>query len=542
MATSFAARFEVSAGSRHPRVGTDYLSAERPPRYGDAYLRPSGYDVVIDAFPGAIVEPRGDQQARPNQPPPRDRWQLRVPAGTVGFEFGLTGRPERRLPVGPRPRPISMSARTTLGATSGSGTLNTHAPGGAWRHTFRVASPGSYTVTVATVTQAGAGQPRSQAIAVRDVLIVSIGDSAASGEGNPDTPGRPRGFDPDLGWLDVIPVVGAYTLARGLYDALSNQVKKKLTTLNRALSFEMDMDPEPVWLEARAHRSLLSGHALAARMIELARPGTLVTFLAFGRSGASIRQGLIGAGRGTADAYIENLPEIDEVARTVGKRRIEALLIYVGINDIGITNVLTGLTQGDGIIWLPFAPFGDDGQKRAAARAHAKRVIDEEFPAAFAELRQEIATKLNARHVYLCEYPTGLFDSATATPVAGCGLFESDFDLDISAADARALQGMAEDLNAGLRKAARDNNWFFVGNISNRSRGKGYCTDVWAHRVFVQAEESLGFQGDTEGTVHPNGRGHRIIAEEVSAMVLEHTIDRPAGTAIGPSDDRLAPT
>jgi hypothetical protein len=506
----------------------DYL--ENPPHYTQDYLNPSSYTIFVDAFPGAIVNPKGDQQARPGQPPPRDQWQLLVADGTTGFEFTLSGQPERRLPVGPRPRPVSLTARTALGATKGEGTFNSHVAGAAWIHEFHVPGPGSYNATVATLSAAGVGSPRGKPIVLRDILIVSIGDSAASGEGNPDMPGRPKGFDVDLGWLDLIPIVGAYTIASGLLDALRNVVKKELTTLNRALSFKMEMDPEPVWLERRAHRSLLSGHAMAARIVERARPGTVVTFLPFGRSGASIKEGLVDAGRGSDDHYIDNLPEIEEVVRAVGKRRIEALLIYVGINDIGITKVLTDLTQGDGLIWLPFAPFGDDGAKRAAALTHASRTINVDFPDAFKHLNDRIKERLSVRHVYLCEYPSGLFDNETATPVAGCGLFSSDFDMDISNADARTLQQMADALNAGLRKAAQDNAWIFVSNISNRTRGKGYCTDVWISRIFNQAEESLGFQGDTEGTVHPNGRGHKIIAEEVASMVLKHTVDNPVPT------------
>ncbi|MEO8451788.1 MAG: hypothetical protein ABI647_18500 [Gemmatimonadota bacterium] len=541
MTSNLSARFVVSAESRHPRLGVDYARDEDPPHYTHEYLNPSGYRIFVDAFPGVIIEPKGDQQASPGHATPMDQWQLLVPEGTIGFEFTLSGQRER-TPVGPL-RPVAMTARTELRTIRGSGTFREHGPAAAWQHTFEVPGPGSYQVTAAALSERGPGRARSTGIVVRDILIVSVGDSAASGEGNPDTPGRPAGFDRDLGWLDV-GTLGAYTVANGLYTKLSNLIKQKLTTLNRALSFTMEMDPKPVWLEPRAHRSLLSGHALAARMVERARPGTLVTFLPFGRSGASIRKGLIGAGRGSEDHFIDNLPEVDEVARTVGKRRIEALLIYVGINDIGITSVLTSLTEGDGIIWLPFAPFGDDGAHRAAALARAKNVIANEFPSSFKDLAEEIEDRLNVRHVFLCEYPSGLFDDQHATPQAGCGLFASDFDMDISSADARTMQEIADELNAGLKVAVDAINsnsarratsasaprWFFVKSISNRTRGRGYCTDDWIERLYIQAEESLGFQGDTEGTVHPNSRGHTIIAEEITKLLLEETIDDPFST------------
>jgi hypothetical protein len=540
-----ASRFVVKAASRQPRIGVDYQPAAVPPVYTKAYLNPSRYLISVDAFPGMVLDqPKGDQQASPHGPRPRDIWHLQVPDGTTGFEFTLSGRPERRLPVGPLPREVSITARTKLTATTG--TFNERAFAGPWAHTFSVPGPGSYQVSVSTVSPAGVRTLQSKKIVLRDILVVSIGDSAASGEGNPDKPGRPKGFDPDFGWLDLIPIVGAYTLAKGLYDALRNVVKKKLTTLTRALEFTLEMDPEPVWLERRAHRSLLSGHAIAARMVEQARPGTVVTFLPFGRSGASIEKGLIKASRGPSDSFISKMTEIDEVTRTVGKRRIEALLIYVGINDIGITDELIGLTKGDiGDFWWAFAVGGDDAANRAAALTHAKDVIAT-FPDMFKDLASEITEKLNVRHVYLCEYPSGLFDDQLATPKAGCGLFSSDFDMDITGADARTIQDINNRLNDGLRQVVADINkginegtiqaaegheWFYVTNIANRFRGKGYCTDVWVKRAFIQAEESLGFQGDTEGTVHPNQRGHKIIAEEVAAMVLKHTVDDPVTTS-----------
>jgi lysophospholipase L1-like esterase len=542
-----ARRFVVTAASRQPRIGVDYQPTAVPPTYMPTYLNPPAYRIFVDAFPGVWLEPKGDQQASPHGPKPRDIWHLQVPDGTTGFEFTLSGHPERRLTGGPPPREVSITARTKLPATTG--TFSEHDPAGPWTHTFSVPGPGSYRVSVSTVSPAGAGPVQSTTIVLRDILVVSIGDSAASGEGNPDKPGRPKGFDPDLGWWDLIPIVGAYTLASGLLDALRNVVKKKLTTLNRALGFTMEMDPEPVWLEPRAHRSLRSGHAIAARMVEKARPGTVVTFLPFGRSGATIETGLIGAGRGPEDNFVFNLSEIDEIARTIGKRRIEALLIYIGINDIGITDVLTNLTQGD-ISWIPFVG-GDDGAHRATAHTNATHVIDHQFPGKFKKLADEIKERLNVRHVYLCEYPSGLFDDQFATPKAGCGLFSSDFDMDISPADARTIQAINNELNDGLSQAVKDinnrpndglsqgaddNKWFYVTNIANRFRGKGYCTDVWVDRAFNQAEESLGFQGDTEGTVHPNGRGHQIIAEEVAAMLLKHTVDDPVTTTPGVHD------
>jgi hypothetical protein len=501
-----------------------------PPRYADSYLNPASYRILVDAFPGMWLQPKGDQVARPHQPPPKDVWHLRVPENSTGFEFTLTGERERPR-VGPPHPVVSLTAQTVLSSSTAYSPNDSPAP---WLHHFSVPGPGLYHVSAAITSAAGVGRPQTGTLELRDLLVVSIGDSAASGEGNPDRPGRPKGFDPDLGWIDVVPPIGFYTLSKALLDSLRNYAKKKLTTLNRARDWGLEMDPEPVWLERRAHRSLLSGHARTARMVEEARLGTVVTFLPFGRSGAKILQGLVDESRGSEDSFLFGLPEVNEVARTVGKRRIEALLIYIGINDIGISNILGDLTQGD--LGIPFIG-GDDAANREAVKKNAKHVIDVDFPVNFKHLKQEIQDNLNVRHVYLCEYPSGLWDSAVAVPSAGCGLFQSGFDLDISPADARALQDINNWMNDGLKQAAHDNGWFFVTNIANRFRGRGYCTDAWVERAFIQAEESLGYQGDTEGSVHPNGRGHEIIAEEIVHLLLANTVDDPVTMSHRPSVD-----
>jgi hypothetical protein len=50
---------------------------------------------------------------------------------------------------------------------------------------------------------------------LRDLLVVSIGDSAASGQGNPDIPGSPEGFDPDIAWWEVFfPPLVLYELSK----------------------------------------------------------------------------------------------------------------------------------------------------------------------------------------------------------------------------------------------------------------------------------------------------------------------------------------
>lgn len=107
-----------------------------------------------------------------------------------------------------------------------------------------------------------------------DQLIVSIGDSVASGEGNPDVRG----------------------------------------TIGRP----------PRWQLERCHRSLLSGHAQAALLAESDDPAHDVAFVPLGCSGATVLDGLLGPYRGQR----RQVDEVNDLAD-----RIDALLLSVGAND-----------------------------------------------------------------------------------------------------------------------------------------------------------------------------------------------------------------
>jgi lysophospholipase L1-like esterase len=109
-----------------------------------------------------------------------------------------------------------------------------------------------------------------------DQLIVSIGDSVASGEGNPDVRGR--------------------------------------------------LGRPPKWLLPVCHRSLLSGHSQAALAIERDDPDTDVSFVPLGCSGATVHKGLLGE-------YLGQPKQVDQVNALAAERQIDALLVSVGAND-----------------------------------------------------------------------------------------------------------------------------------------------------------------------------------------------------------------
>jgi hypothetical protein len=116
------------------------------------------------------------------------------------------------------------------------------------------------------------GEHATADLKLRDYLVVSVGDSVASGEGNPDGPG-------------------------------------------------------PLWLETRCHRSLQSGAAQAALAVERGDRHSVITFVPLGCSGATIHKGLLneyaGIQRNARQGALR--AQLDVVAKL--GRPIDALLL-----------------------------------------------------------------------------------------------------------------------------------------------------------------------------------------------------------------------
>lgn len=373
---------------------------------------------------------------------------------------------------------------------------------------FNLPSEGRYDCQL-IVTLANGQQEKSpiRSIDLRDFLIAVIGDSAAAGQGNPDTAGKPKEFGNNISGWDLFNPLEWVESAR---DAIGNWLKKTFTTLSRALGAKLAMDPAPGWLEKNVYRSLRSGVALAARAQENLRQGDVVTFLHFARSGSDIVAGLLGPRTKDGkkiDGWIGNIGQIEELKRTVGRRQIDALIISIGVNDVGFTGSLENLVKDD-------FGWGNDTTNRKAVLDKINRDIaglDARF-----RMLADALSGLNVRQVYLTEYPTAIFDKVVNGQVVtagGCEIFSANFDLDISPRDAQDLKDAAGKLNGKLRDVAGQHKWVYVSGIAAGFAGHGYCTAK--QRFFVMAEESLAIQGDMEGTMHPNARGHHVIAREV---------------------------
>src|SRR6516165_8022763 len=220
---------------------------------------------------------------------------------------------------------------------------------GPQQSTFDCAEPVNLRVrygrqTVATVDVASgqeAPQRISTEIQVRDIFIAGLGDSIASGEGNPD---KPIGLS-DEGFCFRY-YLGS---AAAQYYRPSRAGYKGGRACEAPDSLQNWQRYGALWFNAACHRSLYSYQTRTALALAVQYPHIAVTYLPLACTGATIAYGLFGSQRarecppnrsGTSCRLGVNgqLAELRE-ALTAARRRqadrqLDLILLSIGANDI----------------------------------------------------------------------------------------------------------------------------------------------------------------------------------------------------------------
>jgi hypothetical protein len=546
------ADFSIRVPTRHPAAHVGY-DADRH-RYRPDYVRPTAWEMELTAmFPGL------------DEPPPRP----------LAKELdGVDQRPPE-LPDNIRSYTWTV---TEIGGPFTTTVTKQREMSQPWRVWVMVPRTGTYDVHLSVQTTTREIE-NSKVFRIRDLLMVSIGESFASGQGNPDVRRVPTEsqaakckatklamirdkLDEKLDeWKEDLADNGGIHGKRlaveleiaeevaGWAEAIGEAVVDQVAEFGRLL-FGGSSGPRPQparWQEPRAYRSYQSGPARAAYLLESESEthADRVTFLSFARTGAEIGAGLLGPRTDDdepIDAWVGNIGEIQEVANTVGDRPIDVLHISIGGNDVGFAAVLEGLVTGDfpkGVLATPWAlvfQAGNDDDARRDVVTSAEEGLDElrgrnGFPA----LAEAVAA-LRPRQVYINEYPIVLFErmDAAGSPIdgSGCGIFSGP-DLDLSLDDWLAIKQLGAELNALIHEVAADNGWILIDGIAEAFAGHGYCATADPARpggaanrrgsYFVSAEQSCRNQGDFEGTMHPNEHGHEVYAERIVAAVAANS-------------------
>lgn len=299
-------------------------------------------------------------------------------------------------------------------------------------------------------------------VTVQDWLIISIGDSVASGEGVPD-----------------------------------------IAPLN-------PLTPES-WQDQQCHRSALAGPAQAALALEEMDDKTSVTFVHLACSGATIKDGLVGSYRGI-EPGVELPPQVEQAAALAGGREIDAIPVSIGANDVHFSKIV------EMCLLRPMCHTDSPG---SAARFFARKVSH--LPGWYDILQTGFRlSSIDPSRVFITQYfdPTrddlgNVCDGTILAdaPVAGPN------SIQISGAEAEwASNVMLVQLDAQVRSAAARHDWTFVDGIRAGFQTHGYCA---GSRWIVTMTESLALQGDKNGTIHPNVPGHAFYGLQLAASLRD---------------------
>jgi hypothetical protein len=206
-------------------------------------------------------------------------------------------------------------------------------------------------ITVDMSSGADAPQRVTTEIEVRDIFIAGLGDSIASGEGNPDVAVALS----DEGFCFRSYLGGA----SGQYFRPSRAKFKGTRACEgssdgpNALQIWQRLSAQ--WLNAACHRSLYSYQTRVALALAVRHPHIAVTYLPLACSGATIDEGLFDSMpareclvtkksmncQGTVNAQLTELREALAAAqKRLPSRRLDLVLLSVGANDIDFSGLV----------------------------------------------------------------------------------------------------------------------------------------------------------------------------------------------------------
>lgn len=430
---------------------------------------------------------------------------------------------------------------------------------------------GAYRVMLTVVAHDGLTASHTQEVVVQDWLIVSLGDSYASGEGVPDVPivydtgywvsvcsldqyGAVPGFLVDGECYSVPPIGGApgikggASMVEGCFSDQSGTVPGIAVPLGASresgatcFGFRIpDSPPMARWQDERCRRSANAGPAQAAIRLEKADPRTSVTFVHLACAG-STTSGLPG--------------QIRSANELIGERKIDALLLSIGGNDAGFANIVYRcmnqepcyddrfiLVVDDTVCEFArpidqveqcadfVARFGGSPDAPSAQRTFFDSIYNHgcsaEGPGCrrllerFATFKEEELIKLKGLNypgaemqrqdrVYISEYPDlTRDDTGNYCRANPLSVLPGWSDSEIVWADTV----VATQLNDAVAKASDEAGWNLIGDIYSGFRSHGICAeDHWIVRLY----EAFIVEGHPNGTLHPNQLGHAFYAQRV---------------------------
>lgn len=339
-----------------------------------------------------------------------------------------------------------------------------------------------------------------------EFVIVAMGDSFSSGEGNPEAPGD--------------------------YDDRGGERTRRVHWGPGG----PDSDSH------RCHRSNRAGPEVAANKLQEAFPGIRVTFRSFGCSGAKIVApggepdlgGLLDRYRGVQpDGRPPMEPQVAQANAFLSgraNRQIDALVMAVGINDMGFGEILTDCvnpviadcsTHEGTVQRVASGLAGLAGSYELLAKALRGEPVGAGRPS-LAHPRPE--------RVYVSHYPDPTRDDEEAF----ChGRPAGDLFANLTGPEASwAYYNALLPLNRAVSDAANSHGWFEITGLAEASRAHGVCAE---DRWFNTNTDALRSQGNdaalpfglgllvpaSAGALHPNRTGHDRWADLILAQLSQ---------------------
>ncbi|ABD87030.1 hypothetical protein [Rhodopseudomonas palustris] len=336
-------------------------------------------------------------------------------------------------------------------------------------------------VNVEVSSGAEAAQRVTGEIMVRDILIAGLGDSIASGEGNPDRP---------IALSDEGFCFRSYIGGPGQFYRPSRAGYKGGRACEAPETLQVWQRQSALWLNAACHRSLYSYQTRTALGLAARYPHVAVTYLPLACTGATIADGLFGSQRareclpGKSGASCQTnvnaqLAELREALAAAKKRQpgrhLDLLLLSIGANDINFSGLVADVIVDNSTERTLFRRSGVIGSVDESRAALAR-----ELPQSFAKLREALKPLLGGdlSRVLYTSYANPALNNDAPCPGGRAG-----FDIHPSFnADPARLAGVA-----GFVQQE------FLPQLKNLAlcRGGVLCRDPAADRMtFVDAHQA----------------------------------------------------
>jgi hypothetical protein len=332
-------------------------------------------------------------------------------------------------------------------------------------------------------------------------------------------PGKPCTFRFERANLDVFDLDVDLLRDGEVADSGSVTIEAKdilIASLGDAVSAGEGVLDGGAWTLHQCERSLAAGPAQAALVLERDDPHSVITFVHQACSGARSDRGVLNAFQGfhPGEGAMRS-PQIGEARRIAGKRKIDILLLSIGINDLEFSGIAELCALDSDCLAERYHDVVLQ-QWLAAAK--------DQLPATYSALAHSLALHgVDPADTYLLEYPDPSRDESLAcddteefVPVYG----------HITRPEWQWLSGaLLFPLNGIGGGAATQHGWNRIGGLATEFGPHGLCApDPWMTGLAHSSQRD-----DIQRGFHPNEMGHSVYANYILSTLRPRVLAHQEG-------------